>query len=296
MALSQFTLAGFAGKKLVVYENKILGAKNVVVLIHGMQEHAKRYEAFASALASSGIAFFTADLRGHGENIFSKPGLDDGNIYTNIVEDFKIFISYVKENYKGAKITLMGHSYGSFVTQRFVRDYENIVDKFVICGSNYMNNLLIKSARVIAFFNRLFKGRESDANFIEKLSIKGYGKNYEGGNWLSRDDKVFNKYKKDPLCGGTFPVAFYEAMFAETPKNYRGLKKWAKCGKPIFIISGDDDPVCGKNGSGAIKLNNVYKKAGLNSKLKLYKGARHELLNETCKKEVICDIINFING
>ena len=296
MSLKESVAIGFNGKKLVVYENEIAGAKNVLVLIHGMQEHAMRYNAFSNALSEHGIAFFAADLRGHGKNIDKKPGLDDGNIYKNIVEDYKIFISMVKNKYKGAKVILMGHSYGSFVAQRFVRDYLDLVDKVIICGSSFMNTLLINAAKVIAGINKLFKGREADAKFIESLSIKGYGKGYPNGNWLSRDEKVFKDYASDPLCGGVFPVAFYESMFKEVTKNYHGLKKWQKTSAknvPILIISGTDDPVSAK-GKGAKKLYNVYLKAGLNVSVILYEGARHELLNETNKSEVIKNILDFI--
>ena len=292
--MNEYVFEGSGGRMLRCYQSEVENPSAVVVVVHGMQEHALRYEWFAMKLKENNIAMFISDLRGHGKNIVeNKPGLDGGDIYEGIVEDYKIFISKMKEKYPKAKLVLFGHSYGSFVVQRFVRDYPSIADKFVICGSSYMNTLLVKSARVIAGLSRLFKGREADAKLVEALSIRSYGKGFDGGNWLSRDESVWERYNKDPLCGKVFPVAFYQSMFKNLPKNYKGLKKHKKCA-PILLIAGDNDPV-GAMGKGVKKLYDVYKKAGLDVKLKLYEGARHELLNETNKMEVFGDILEWVN-
>ena len=62
------------------------------------------------------------------------------------------------------------------------------------------------------------------------------------------------------------------------------------------MISGDSDPV-GGNGRDVIKLYNLYRKAGIKDiSMKLYKDARHELLNEINKDEVSRDIIMWLNN
>jgi len=53
------------------------------------------------------------------------------------------------------------------------------------------------------------------------------------------------------------------------------------------------DPV-GNYGKGVTKLYNIYKKQNIDVKDKLYKDARHEILNDFCKDEVRYDILNFI--
>jgi len=40
----------------------------------------------------------------------------------------------------------------------------------------------------------------------------------------------------------------------------------------------------------------MYRKFGKNVSLKLYPGARHEVLNETNREEVYSDILRFINA
>jgi len=49
-------------------------------------------------------------------------------------------------------------------------------------------------------------------------------------------------------------------------------------------------------GKGVEKVTNKYQKAGINDiTLKLYKGGRHEMLNEVNKNEVEQDVINWLS-
>lgn len=290
--IKESEVIGYQGRKTYCRYTDINDPSAVVVLIHGMQEYCGRYDWFATKLADHNIAFFATDLRGHGQNIFDgKPGLDDGDIYLNIIEDQKLFIKHIKSKYPNSPIILFGHSYGSFLTQRFVRDGNDDISKIILCGSSYMNTPIVNAARIIAFFSKLFKGREADAKLIEKLSIRSYGNTFENKNWLTRDEMVFEAYSNDELCGQIFPVAFYESMFKNLPKNYKSIKYNSE----ILIISGDDDPV-GEFSKGVKKLYKTYLKNGKKATLKLYAGARHELLNETNRDEVFDDILTFIKG
>ena len=60
-------------------------------------------------------------------------------------------------------------------------------------------------------------------------------------------------------------------------------------------MSGDKDPV-GKNGKGVLRLRDRYVSLGVkNVSFKLYKGGRHEMLNEINKEEVMNDIISWLD-
>lgn len=63
---------------------------------------------------------------------------------------------------------------------------------------------------------------------------------------------------------------------------------------PILIISGEMDPV-GGYGKGVEKVYRKLSDCGVyDLKMKLYFGARHELINEVNKEEVFADILNWI--
>ena len=63
---------------------------------------------------------------------------------------------------------------------------------------------------------------------------------------------------------------------------------------PLYIVSGGDDPV-GDYGRGVRKVCDMYKRAGLEPRLKLYEGARHEILNDFCREEATADLLAFID-
>ena len=262
----------------------------VVLVIHGMQEHSGRYQEFSAKLNQKNIAVAVSDLRGHGTNMEFAPGLDEGNIYSNIVNDQKAIIKKLRELYGDKKLVVFGHSYGSFVTQRLIKDRVK-VDKFILSGSSYMKGIVVSAGAVVAGISRVFKGRNAEAKMIENMSIKGYGKKFEGGNWLTRDDSVWEKYKKDEMCGQPFPVAFYQSMFHELPKNYSGLKNSVGYKPNIVLLAGDNDPV-GEFGKGVKKLAKVYDNAGFEVSVMLYPGGRHEMHNEINKEEVFDFIVN----
>ena len=48
-------------------------------------------------------------------------------------------------------------------------------------------------------------------------------------------------------------------------------------------------------GKGLIHLDEEYRSYGINAKLILYKGLRHEILNEEEKDDIYTDILSFYN-
>lgn len=288
-------IVGFENKDLTAYFwDDVKNAKAVVQIIHGMQEHAKRYDHVAKELNKAGFIVFASDLRGHGETVGDVKflGHTNGDIFKEIVEDQKIITKMLCEKYN-LPVYVLGHSFGSFITQRYVQEC-NLSKKAVICGSAYTKTALMKAGQIFAYITGFFKGNHTTAKFIESLSFGSYKKQFEDGNWLVTDKQVFEDYKADPYCGTPFPACFYKSMFKNVTANYKNLKNIDKEQK-IFLIAGDKDPV-GSNGKSVEKLFEVYKKNSVDVQLKLYKNDKHEILNGENKAEVIKDVIEFFNN
>ena len=63
---------------------------------------------------------------------------------------------------------------------------------------------------------------------------------------------------------------------------------------PVGLFSGDADPV-GAMGKGVKKVYGFFRDAGCrNVTMKLYPGARHEILNETNRREVYVDLLAWL--
>ena len=207
------------------------------------------------------------------------------------MQDEIIILEKLKDAYE-LPIYLFGHSYGSMLSQAIIQNTD-VVEKCVLCGTANGSSGIMKLGGTTAKFLGMFKGENAGSGLIEKMCIKNYGKKFENGNWLSRDEEVFKKYVEDEMCGGSFPFSFYKSMLINMKKVNHGINKIGK--KKVFLIAGEKDPV-GSNGKQVTNLNKLYLKNNIDSRCKIYPECRHELLNELNKDEVYKDVLDFYNN
>lgn len=274
-----------------VYDN-VENPKAIVLIVHGMMEHALRYYNFAKFLNENGYIVIANDLRGHGHSAIDKKyGYGEKDIFFESVQDEIIILEKIKDAYE-LPVYLFGHSYGSMLSQAIIQN-TNVVEKCVLCGTANGSSSIMKSGSGLAKFLSFFKNEKSGGGFIEKMCIKNYGKKFENHNWLTRDNKVFEEYCKDEFCGGSFPFSFYKSMLTNMSKMNAGVNKIGR--KKVFIIAGACDPV-GSKGKQINSLNKFYLKNNIDSRCKIYPDCRHELLNELNKEEVYNDVLEFYNN
>ena len=270
----------------------------VVCISHGMAEYAERYDDFARFLNCNGFVVLADDHRGHRNNTFGVKGRVAGDSFAGTVEDVKSVVDYAKNIYS-LPVILLGHSYGSFIAQRFLEKYSSLVTKCILSGTAYIKSPLMGVGCVIATVQNILFGGTKTGKLIDKLSFGEYNKPFasEGHkfSWLSRDPAVVEKYEKDEYCGYPLSIGFYRSFFAGAMRLYgvgtRNIRKEI----PILVTCGSEDPVSEKSKQ-AVKLYDYYKKAGLNVSIKVYEGARHEILNEVNRAEVYNDFLAFIKG
>lgn len=293
--MKNFYVTGYNGLQLYCTEYaNVQNPKAVVLVIHGMREHSGRYVEFAKTLNKAGFIVITSDSRGHGKTMKDKSefGFGEKDIYAESVQDQLNIIEHIKQTYPTMPIYLFGHSYGSMLSQKILQVSPDL-QKIILCGTNYGNNISYASGKIVSNIFKFFGQDKKPAKFFENISLDGWGKKFEHSNWLSRDNEVFFKYKEDPFCNGSFPISFYRSLFTNMTRVNKGIKDIDK-NKKILLIVGSKDPV--SNGGKLVeKLHKTYQKHGINSKLIIYPDARHELINETNKKEVYKDILEFVN-
>ena len=274
-----------------VYDN-VKNAKAIVLIVHGMMEHAGRYKDFAKFLNDNGYIVIANDLRGHGHSAVDKKfGYGERDIFAESVQDELIILEKIKDAYE-LPVYLFGHSYGSMLSQAIIQN-TSIVEKCVLCGTANGSSGIMKSGSGLAKFLNFFKNENSGGGFIEKMCIKNYGKKFDNHNWLTRDNAVFEEYCRDEFCGGTFPFSFYKSMLTNMSKMNSGVNRIGR--KKIFLIAGALDPV-GSKGKQIKHLNNFYLKNNIDSRMKIYDECRHELLNELNKEVIYNDILDFYDN
>ena len=297
MNLSRFSSHDGKEVQLYVWDN-VKKPKAVVKIAHGMAEHSARYDDFAQFLNANGYIVVMNDHRGHGLTASKDSlGYEQGDMWTNNVKDQLAILDYCRDKWGGLPLFMMGHSYGSFITQAVIEEHPD-VNGFVLCGSNLMKGASFSLFRMIAKGMCRHKGGRYPAELIVKLSFKMYERKFPGQNaWLNRDEAEVKKYNDDPMNGFTCSANFYRSFMNGIRNLYKNeFYSQINQDKPLLIIAGSDDPV-GAYGKGVKKLDAFYtSKVGVKDvTLHLYDGARHEILNEQCKEQVYDDVINWLD-
>ncbi|WP_145412191.1 alpha/beta hydrolase [Paenibacillus xylanexedens] len=277
--------------------------KGVVQICHGMAETAARYERFALELNRNGYIVYIHDQRGHGKTakVLENVGyLADRDGFEWMVHDLYKLTGIIKKKHPELPLFLMGHSMGSFVTQRYLMLYGEELDGVILSGSTLHVRFILHAAALLTKEEIRRRGRRVPSHRMNKLSFGGYNNAFKPVrtefDWLSRDAEEVDKYIRDPFCGTVFTTGFFADFF--TGLKQLGIKNnlnLVRKDLPIHIFAGDKDPV-GSFGKGIIRLYNAYKQQGIdNVTYKLYPGGRHEMLNETNRDEVTADIVNWLD-
>ena len=282
---TRFTYPAKDGAEIVGYRWDPAGRpRGAVQLTHGMGEHVQRYDALARALTGRGLVVYGQDHRGHGATARHPDELGqlgpDG--WSQLVGDIDLLVSRIRDEQPGLPLVLLAHSMGSFAVQQYLLDHSDRVDAVVLTGTTALDQLEpaldLDKPIDLAVFNAAFAPARTEFD------------------WLSRDEAIVDAYIADPRCGFGIDTDAAKGMFA-------GARRMADPGQvaavrpdlPLYIAAGESDPV-----NANLALLNVlidrYRAAGLTDvTVRTYPGARHEILNETNRDEVVASIIDWID-
>lgn len=274
----------------------------VVQIVHGMAEYVERYEEFAAFLTEKGFVVTGEDHLGHGKSVGKKGKQGyfcEEDPATALVENVHQLRILTRKRCRNVPYVLMGHSMGSFITRNYMCCHGKGLAGVVIMGTGMEPSAAVKLAKAAAAVQKLLCGGRHTSRLIDRLAFGAYNKRIEHPrtdfDWLSRDKSRVNEYIADPQCGFVFTVNGFEALFELISRLYR-RQNLAHIPKelPVYMVSGTADPV-GGYGAGVQRAYRSLKEAGLRHvELKLYRGGRHELLNETNRGEVMGDILRWI--
>jgi alpha-beta hydrolase superfamily lysophospholipase len=289
------TFTASDGKSIAYYtwipRGEVIG---VIQIVHGMAEHAMRYDHFAAKMRSKGFAVYACDLRGHGHTAENTEDLgyfapEDG--WFRVVDDLYEFTEIIKMENPGKRLFLFGHSMGSFLSRTLMITRGDQYDGVILSGTAASPGLLGVIGRLIAKRAVKRDGGKVPNKQLDKMSFGSYNKSFQPNrtefDWLSRDDAQVDAYVADPLCGFVCTSKLFEdlltgILFINDKKEIDNIPK----DLPVLLVSGSKDPV-GDMGKGVQKVYAMYQKAGLQDvSMRLFEDGRHESLNEINRNEV----------
>ncbi len=277
--------------------------KGAVQIIHGMSEYAARYSPFAERLAAEGYLVCAEDHLGHGKSVTSPDNLG----WFNREHDYNTVLCDIRRLFEEARPLagdvpwfVLGHSMGSFFCRLYIARYGSDFSGAVVMGSGFKGKLTLNTALCAVRLNALFCGWKHRSNLIKNLAFGSYNKKFkdekDGKSWLSVDKGNRERYAADELCGFDFTNNGYYVLFSAI-KAACSKKVISAVPKdlPVYFVAGENDPV-GDYSKGVKKAYAKFKKAGVKqADITIYKGARHEILNDECSLEVCSDILAFFD-
>ena len=249
-------------------------ANRALVLVHGLGEHSKRYEHFATWFASRGFAVHAYDHLGQGESDGIRTHV---NRFDDYLDDLEIFLTKVKEQHPELPLTLVGHSLGGLVVARFVVMRKPELASVVTSGA-----ALAVGDNVTPLKEFLLKGMR---RILPRLRIS----NELDVQGLSRDSSVIDRYENDPLVVQTVTLSLgFETIATIRDTVGRG----GSVRIPILMLHGGADPIVSPEGT-----RNFFSKVKVaGSDSRIYRELRHEIFNEPEQETVFEDILNWILG
>lgn len=241
--------------------------RRIVLIVHGYAEHGGRYAHVAEVLAGQGAAVYAPDHLGHGRSDGERALIVD---FENVVEDLERLADIARSDHAGVPLVLMGHSMGGLLAARFIERGEARSGANVVAGA--------------AFLGAVLGDWEWARKVVTTDNIPDVPSDPNG---MSRDPETNRQYAEDPLVyHGIYKKPL---LVSELATLDRFNAEIARITIPLLFLHGTEDPFVPYQTS----LDAVERMPSADKTVKLYDGARHELVNETNRDEVLGDLAAF---
>ena len=258
--------ASFAGSEgIIVYHrwDPPGDPQRIVVLVHGYAEHGLRYDHVADVLATLGAVVYAPDHIGHGRSEGERALITD---FEHVVDDLRTLVTIASDAHPGRTLVMVGHSMGGLLTARYAQRYPESLAGIVFLGA------------VI--------GDWDWAREVLALPELPYQEPEYSG--MSRDPEAVAGYRDDPLVyHGQYKRPLLEAEAAALDRMGAEMDRLTM---PVAFFHGMADPYVAYQTSQAA----VQRMPATDKSYHLYEGARHELVNETNRGEIIAAVAAFV--
>lgn len=282
-----------------IWQNTEKEPIGIFQIAHGVSEHIGRYDEFARYLADKGYVVCGNDHLGHGlsaenEDMLGFIAESDGDI--RMVDDMHILTLIMKKHYPELPVFLFGHSMGSLCARVYATNFGYELKGLILCGTLEIPASAVVLEEPLKYLcNRLGPKTYVSNALFDKINTLGIKDKKTDKDWLSVNEENVQAFLLDPLCGNDLKLGGIRDLISLA--NSACSTTWAlrvPYGLPVLIVSGAKDPI-GFNGKGVIAVSDSLEEAGLEPKVIMYPGSRHEILNEENRENVFVDVYNWTN-
>lgn len=274
-------------------------ARAVLIVCHGLGEHAGRYGGLAEAMAQRGFATFAHDHRGHG--LTTAPDAPPGRFAwrggaEKVVADVLAMRDLAEARHPGLPVFLFGHSMGGLIA---LNTAMTAPERFAGAAPWNMNavpgRFLIGLARFLLKAERALKGSDVPADLVPRLTVQAWNAampdRRTDSDWLSHDPAEVDAFLADPLCGHEASVSLWLDVF-DLVAGWPERPGYARARTlPFFLLGGGEDP--GTEGGKTIeRLAQRLRNDGFSSvKFSIYRYTRHDTFHDTGREDAIAELV-----
>ncbi len=272
--------------------------KGLIVIAHGMVEHAARYDEFAEFFVKKGYALYAPDHLGHGKTA-EKNGIKGyfapRSGWEYAVQDIETVRKLAQREYPDMPVFLFGHSMGSLLARTHMTMYPKTICLYILSGPAHNPDFITKMGSLLAKTGILFKGDKYRSKIMNELSFGKFSKkfskdSYSEFDWLCRDREKLDLYINDENCGFIFTLGGFRDLLGGMAYSNKKKHLSAIKDEKVLLVAGSDDPVSGF-GKGVAAISHLLLKFGAKTETKIFDGLRHEIINEPEKYDVF-ELIN----
>lgn len=257
------TIESADGTKLSYRAWPRAGAAISLAVVHGLGEHARRYERFALGMSRHGFATFAVDLRGHGKSPGQRGHVDS---WSQWIDDVAAFVAHV-EGVAGGEVVPLGHSFGGAAMLSTVLARKLPKAKRFIVSSPALR-LKVQVPRWKIALAR------ATSTIVPKMSLD----NEVDPRVLSRIPEVVEAYRTDPLVHSKISSRTYAEWVSACSRIF---ERAGEINVPFLILAGTDDDLIDPEGS-----KELHRLSASVSELRLLEGRYHEPFNDLDSEEV----------
>lgn len=246
----------------------------VALVVHGLGEHAGRYETVATAFTAAGIDMYAYDHRGFGGSAGYRAYIDRWSQYH---DDLENRVLATRAERPGLPLVMYGHSMGGLIAAGYV----------LAQPARPQPDLLVLSSpgldAVVPAWKKTLGA--TLGGITPKLRIA----NGIGEGALSRDPSVRAKAVADPLCLDKSTVRFGAEMFSEQDRLKVVVAGIDSMPVPTYVLHGEADPLVLPAASEPIGTKG-------NVTRRVWPGLRHECHHEPEQAQVLAEVVAWIRS
>ncbi|WP_409997540.1 lysophospholipase [Curvibacter sp. APW13] len=272
--LSTFTATD--GENLIVQEWPLphhLAQRGTVVIVHGLGEHAGRYDHVARQLNQWGFAVRGFDQYGHGESGGARGALPSDQ---RLLDDLADIVDSTRHRMEpGTPLILLGHSMGGLVAAQFVALGKRPVDGLVLSSPALNPGLSAFQTLLLAVVPRILPGLRVGNGLKPQF--------------LSHNPDVVAAYLADPLVHDRISARLARFIARTGPAVVAAAPRWKV--PTVLLYAGDDRLV---NPQGSRDFAAAAPKDVVQSRC--FERLYHELFNERDARPVFDALRDWIDA